>query len=206
MSILEKLLHVLNLLFCFAKEQFLVISHRSNPKPEPFSSEPMHKHRADGRRTKPSGALPFSIFGAEWSKNTPIFVLLNRKSKNCSLLFVLHSRRSHNSPIFAHWTIWAKPSELGNYFGRRRVLIARRFWTVEFGRISVRNSPFEIFPRNLRSVSRNSHGWILRGQFIFWRAMSSNMISALNYLRFCDNFLGPSISYPRRRLTIFPRE
>ena len=76
-----------------------------------------------------------------------------------------------------------------------------------FGRVSVRNSPFEIFPRNLRSVSRNSHGWVLRALwFTLPRVMSSNVISALSYLMFCGNFLGPSISYPRRRLAIFPRE
>ena len=67
------------------------------------------------------------------------------------------------SPICARFqTIWAKPLELGDYSGRMRRLIARRFRTAEFARVSIRNSSFEIFPRNLRSVSRNSHGWILR--------------------------------------------
>ena len=45
-------------------------------------------------------------------------------------------------------TIWAKPPELGDHSGRMRRLIARRFRTVEVGRASVRNSPFELFPRN----------------------------------------------------------
>ena len=40
-------------------------------------------------------------------------------------------------------TIWAKPPELGNYSGRLRRLIAHRFRTVGFGRVSVRNSSFE---------------------------------------------------------------
>ena len=102
--------------------------------------------------------------------------------------------------------IWAKPPELGDYSGRMRGLIARRFWTVEFGRVSVRNSPFGIFPRNLRSVSRNSHGWVLRALWLtFPRVISSNVISALNYIRCCDNFLGSSISYLLKRLAIFPR-
>ena len=75
-----------------------------------------------------------------------------------------------------------------------------RIWT------RFRKSPFDIFPRNLRSVSRNSHGWILRALwFTFPRIMSSNVISALN-LRLCDNFLGSCISDPRRRLAIFLRE
>ena len=115
------------------------------------------------------------------------------------------------SPICARLrTIWAKPLELGDYSGRMRRLIARRFRTVEFGRVSVRNSSFDIFPRNLRSVSRNSHGWILRALwFTFPRVMSSNVISALGHLQFCDfcfNFLGSGISYPQRRLAISPRE
>ena len=104
-------------------------------------------------------------------------------------------------------TIWARPPVLEDCSGRMRVPIACRFWTVAFGRVSVRNSPFEIFPRNLRSVSRNSHGWILRALwFTFPRVMSSNVISALSYLRFCDNFLGSVISYLWRQLAIFPRE
>ena len=48
------------------------------------------------------------------------------------------------SPICARLrTIWAKPPELGDYSGRMRGLIARRFWTVEFERVSVRNFPFD---------------------------------------------------------------
>ena len=74
-------------------------------------------------------------------------------------------------------TICAKPSELGDYSGRMRGFIARRFKMVEFGRVSVRNSPFEFFPRNLHSVSPNSHGWILRALwFTFPRVKSSNVI------------------------------
>ena len=99
------------------------------------------------------------------------------------------------SPICARLrTIWAKPPELGDYSGRLRRLIAHRFRTAGFGRVSVRNSSFGIFPRNLRSVSRNSHGWVLRGLlFTFPRVIPSNVISALSCLRFCDfcfNFLG----------------
>ena len=107
-------------------------------------------------------------------------------------------------------TIWAKPPELRDYSGRMRRLIARRFRTVEFGCVSVRNSSFDICPQDLRSVSRNSHGWILRALwFTFPPVMSSNVISALGYLRFCDfcdNFLGSGASYPWRRLAISPRE
>ena len=115
------------------------------------------------------------------------------------------------SPICARLrTIWAKPPELEDYSGRMRRLIARRFRTVGFGRVSVRNSSFEIFPRNLRSVSRNSHGWIFRALwFTFPRVMSSNVTSTLSYLRFCDfcfKFLGSGTSYPWRRLAISPRE
>ena len=112
------------------------------------------------------------------------------------------------SPICARLRIiWAKPPELEDYSGRMRALIARRFWTVEFGRVSVRNSPFEFFPRNLRSVSRNSHSWILRALwFTFPRVKSSNVISVLSYLRFCDNFLGSCISYLWSWLAISPRE
>ena len=115
------------------------------------------------------------------------------------------------SPICARLrTIWAKPPELGDYSGRLRHLIAHRFRTAGFGRVSVRNSSFEIFPRNLRSVSRNSHGWILRELlFTFPRVIPSNVISALSCLRFCDfcsNFLGSGVSYPWRRLAISPRE
>ena len=99
------------------------------------------------------------------------------------------------SPICARLrTIWAKPPELGDYSGRLRRLIAHRFRTAGFGRVSVRNSSFEFFPRNLRSVSRNSHGWVLRALwFTFPRVISPNVISALGCLRFCDfcfNFLG----------------
>ena len=84
-------------------------------------------------------------------------------------------------------TIWAKPPELWDYSGRLRRLIAHRFRTVEFGRVSVRNSSFENFPRNLRSVSRNSHGWIPRELlFTFPRVIPSNVISALSCPRFCD--------------------
>ena len=36
--------------------------------------------------------------------------------------------------------------------------------------------------------------------------MSSNVISALSYLRFCDNFFGSSKSYNRRQLAFFSRE
>ena len=61
------------------------------------------------------------------------------------------------SPICARLqTIWAKPPELGDYSGRLRRLIAHRFRTAGFERVSVLNSSFEFFPRNLRSVSRNS--------------------------------------------------
>ena len=67
-----------------------------------------------------------------------------------------------SSPICARLrTLCAKRLELGDYSGRLRRLIVHRFRTAGFGCISVRNSSFEIFPRNLRSVSRNSHGWIL---------------------------------------------
>ena len=87
----------------------------------------------------------------------------------------LHVERGSSDPGINLWfwrpfssicarlrTIWTKPPELEDYSGRMRRLIARRFRTVEFGRVSVRNSSFDIFPRNLCSVSRNSHGWILR--------------------------------------------
>ena len=78
------------------------------------------------------------------------------------------------------------------------------------GRIWTRFRPyffFEIFPRNLRSVSRNSHGWILRALwFTFPRVMSSNVVSVLSYFRFCDDFFGSCISYPRRPLAFYPRE
>jgi hypothetical protein len=91
-------------------------------------------------------------------------------------------------------TIWAKPPELWDYSGRLRRSIAHQFRTVEFGRVSVRNSSFENFPRNLRSVSRNSHGWIPRELlFTFPRVIPSNVISELSCLSFCDlcfNFLG----------------
>ena len=115
------------------------------------------------------------------------------------------------SPMCARLrTIWAKPSELGDYSGRMRRLIAHRFWTVKFGRVSVRNSSFGIFPRTLRSVSRNSHGWILRALlFTFPRVISSKVISALSCLRFCDfcfSFLGSGVSYPQRQLAISPRK
>ena len=92
-------------------------------------------------------------------------------------------------------TIWAKPPELGDYSGRLRRLIAHRFRTVGFGRVSVRNSSFENFPRNLRSVSRNSHGWILRELlFTFPRVIPSNVISALSCLSLCDLF---GVQFPR---------
>ena len=115
------------------------------------------------------------------------------------------------SPICARLrTIWAKPPELGDYSGRLRRLIAHRFRTAGFGRVSVRDSSFEFFLRNLRSVSRNSHSWILRELlFILPRLIPSNVISALNSLRFydfCFNFLGSGVSYPRRPLAISPRE
>ena len=107
-------------------------------------------------------------------------------------------------------TIWAKPPELGDYSGRLRRSIAYRFRTVEFGRVSVLNPSFDNFPRNLRSVSRNSHGWIPRELlFTFPRVIPSNVISELSCLSFCDlcfNFLGSGVSYPRRQLTISPRE
>ena len=94
-------------------------------------------------------------------------------------------------------TIWAKPPELWDYSGRLRRLTAHRFRTVEFGRVSVLNPSFENFPRNLRSVSRNAHGWIPRELlFTFPRVIPSNVISALSYLRFCDfcfNFLGSGV-------------
>ena len=84
--------------------------------------------------------------------------------------------------------MWAKPPELGDYSGRLRRLIARRFRTVEFGRVSVRNSSFEIFPRNLRSVFRNSPSWVLRELlFTFPRVIPSNVISALGCLRKVEN-------------------
>ena len=53
-------------------------------------------------------------------------------------------------------TIWAKPPELGDYSGRLRRLIAHRFRTAGFGRVSVRNSSFDIFSQNLSSVSKLS--------------------------------------------------
>ena len=89
------------------------------------------------------------------------------------------------SPICARLRgIWAKPPELRDYRPAAR-LIGRRFRTVEFGRVFVHNSPFEIFLRNLRSVSRNSHDWILRALwFTFPQETSSNVLSALSYLRF----------------------
>ena len=94
-------------------------------------------------------------------------------------------------------TIWAKPPELWDYSGRLRRLTAHRFRTVEFGRVSVRNSSFENFPRNLRSLSRNAHGWILRELlFTFPRVIPSNVISALSCLSLCDlcfNFLGSGV-------------
>ena len=106
--------------------------------------------------------------------------------------------------------IWAKPTELGDYSGRMRCLIAHRFRTVGFGRVSVRNSSLGFVPRNLCSVSRNSHGWILRALwFTFPRVIYSNVISALSCLRFCDfcfNFLGSGVSFPCRWLNISPRE
>ena len=115
------------------------------------------------------------------------------------------------SPICARLrTIWAKPPELGDCSGRLCRLIAHRFRTAGFGRVSVRNSSFDIFPRNLRSVSRNSHGWILRELlFTFLRVIPSSVISALSCLLFCDfcvNFLGSGVSYPKRRLCISHRE
>ena len=111
------------------------------------------------------------------------------------------------SPICARLrTIRAKPHELGNYSGRLHRLIAHRFRTVEFERVFVHNSSFEIFPRNLRSVSRNPNGWILRALWsTFPRVTSSNVISALSCLKFCDNFLRTSVLYPLRRLAISPR-
>ena len=54
------------------------------------------------------------------------------------------------SPICARLrTIWAKPPELGDYSGRLRRLIAHRFRTAGFGRVSVRNS----FSRFFRGIS-----------------------------------------------------
>ena len=54
------------------------------------------------------------------------------------------------SPICARLrTIWAKPPELGDYSGRLRRLIAHRFRTAGFGRVSVCIS----FSRFLRGIS-----------------------------------------------------
>jgi len=54
------------------------------------------------------------------------------------------------SPICARLrTIWAKPPELGDYSGRLRRLIAHRFRTAGFGRVSVRTS----FSRFFRGIS-----------------------------------------------------
>ena len=68
------------------------------------------------------------------------------------------------------------------------------------GRIWTRFRPylfFEIFPRNLRSVSRNAHGWIPRELlFTFPWVIPSNVISALSCLSLCDlcfNFLGSGV-------------
>ena len=53
------------------------------------------------------------------------------------------------SPICARLrTIWAKPPELGDYSGRLRRLIAHRFRTAGFGRVSVRTS-FSIFSHGI---------------------------------------------------------
>ena len=94
-------------------------------------------------------------------------------------------------------TIWAKPPELGDYSGRLRRSIAHRFRTVEFGRVSVLNPSFENFPRNLRSVSRNAHGWIPRELlFTFPRVIPSHVISALSCFSLCDlcfNLLGSGV-------------
>ena len=111
--------------------------------------------------------------------------------------------------IFAHLS--ANADHLGETARIRGLLRpAARQLRVDSGRSDLDASSSKILYLRFSAESlfrfSKLHDWILCALwFTFLRVASSNVISTLSYLRFCDNFLGSCISYPRRGLVIFPR-